>query len=338
MKRTIVALFLCLFAIHASGQQQLISDPEPRKAAIIGVVTDTDGAIISGATVTVEGSTQPDRHVETISGGDGSFVLDHLSPAVPYHVSVHAKGFLDWTSPTVTLHLGEQFDLSDIKLAVGLVETTVSAISAEQLAVEQVKGAEKQRVMGIIPNFYVVYDQRFAPLSTKLKFQLALRASTDVATIAGVGLLAGIDQAADSTPGYQQGAKGYAQRFGATYADGVSGILIGGAILPSLLHQDPRYFYQGTGTKKSRALHAISAPFMAKSDKGKWEFNYSSIGGDLASGALSNAYYPQKDRGPGLVFGGLAIATGGRIANALAQEFILHKLTSHSDANSAPND
>ena len=33
--------------------------------------------------------------------------------------------------------------------------------------------------------------------------------------------------------------------------------MIGGAILPSLLHQDPRYFYQGSGTKKSRALHAL---------------------------------------------------------------------------------
>jgi hypothetical protein len=69
---------------------------------------------------------------------------------------------------------------------------------------------------------------------------------------------------------------------------------------------------------------------MAKSDKGNWEFNYSSIGGDLAGAALSNIYYPPKDRGPGLVFGGAAIATGGRIANALAQEFIFRKLTSHS--------
>jgi len=337
MKRTIGALFFCLFAIHASGQQQLISSPEPRTAAITGVVTDTDGGSIPGATVTVEGSTDQDRHIET-SSGDGSFVLDHLSPAVPYHVSVHAKGFLDWTSSTVTLHPGEQFDLSDVKLAVGVVETTVSAISAEQLAVEQVKGAEQQRVLGIVPNFYVVYDQRFAPLSTKLKYQLALRAATDVVSIAGAGLLAGIDQASDNVPSYQQGAKGYGQRFGAAYADGVSDIFIGGAILPSLLRQDPRYFYQGTGTKKSRALHAISAPFMAKSDKGKWEFNYSSIGGDLASGALSNLYYPQKDRGPGLVFGGAALATGGRIANALAQEFIFRKFTSHSDANSNPKD
>jgi hypothetical protein len=327
--KVVAALFLCFFSLHASAQQQLVSGPEPRTATIVGVVTDTDGSIIPGATVTAEGSTQQDRRIAG-STGDGSFVLDRISPSVEYRVTVHAKGFLDWTSPIVNLKPGEQFDLSEVKLAVGLVETTVSAVSTEELAIEQVKGAEKQRVFGIVPNFYVVYDQRFAPLSTKLKYQLALKASTDVVSFAGAGLLAGINQASDSAPSYQQGAKGYGQRFGAAYASSVSTIFIGGAILPSLLHQDPRYFYQGTGTKKSRALHAMSAPFMAKSDKGNWEFNYSSIGGDLAGAALSNIYYPPQDRGPGLVFGGAAIATGGRIANALAQEFIFRKLTSHS--------
>ena len=103
--------------------------------------------------------------------------------------------------------------------------------------------------------------------------------------------LAGIDQAAD-TPNYVQGAKGYGERLGATYTDGFTDILIGGAVLPSLLHQDPRYFYQGTGTKKSRILHALSSPFICKGDNGRWQPNYSSVGGDLASGAISNAYYP----------------------------------------------
>jgi hypothetical protein len=76
--------------------------------------------------------------------------------------------------------------------------------------------------------------------------------------------------------------------------------MIGGAILPSLLHQDPRYFYQGTGTKKSRALHALSNSFVCKGDNGRRQPNYSSIGGDLASAAISNAYYPASNRGVGL--------------------------------------
>ena len=217
--------------------------------------------------------------------------------------------------------------MTEIHLSLADVATTVDAIMPEQLALQQLKAEEKQRILGVIPNFYVTYDKNPMPLTTKMKYQLALKAATDPVTIAGTAVLAGIYQAAD-TPNYVQGLKGYGQRFGATYTDGFTDIMIGGAILPSLLHQDPRYFYQGTGTKKSRALHAIAAPFEAKGDNGQWQFNYSSIGGDLASGALSNLYYPPSNRGASLVFTGALITTAGRIANALAQEFILHKITS----------
>jgi hypothetical protein len=137
-----------------------------------------------------------------------------------------------------------------------------------------------------------VYDSKDAvPLSTKLKFKLAMRVTVDPVTIAGVGFLAGMQQAGD-TPNYVQGAKGYGQRFGADAADGVSDILIGGAVLPSLLHQDPRYFYQGTGTATSRLKHALISPFVCRGDNGKPQINFSSLGGDLASSALSNTYYP----------------------------------------------
>jgi hypothetical protein len=213
-------------------------------------------------------------------------------------------------------------ELTDIKLVVGEVETSVNAVDPEQLAIQQVKNEEKQRIFGVIPNFYTSYDETFVPLSAKLKFQLAFKASTDAVSISAAAFLAGINQAAD-TPNDVQGAKGYGQRFGAAYATGVSDILIGGAVLPSLLHQDPRYFYQGTGTKKSRALHAISSPFIAKGDNSSWQLNYSSDGGDLASGALSNLYYPSSNRGASSVFTNALITTGGRMANALAQESAL---------------
>jgi hypothetical protein len=322
-------LFVCLFSICAQGQ--LISAPEPQTAAIIGAVTDTDDAVIPGATVTVDGPT-PEDHYASTSTGDGSFVIDHLRPSVSYHVMVVAQGFTSWTSPAVTLSPGQQRDLTNVKLTISAIETSVTAIDPEQLALEQVQNQEKQRVFGIIPNFYVTYDPQFVPLSTKLKYRLAFRAATDVVSIGAAAFLAGIDQASDDRPNYVQGAKGYGQRFGAAYANGVTDVLIGGAVLPSLLHQDPRYFYQGTGTKKSRALHAISAPFIAKGDNGKWQFNYSSIGGDLATGAIANAYYPDKDRGVSLVFSSAAITTGGRMVNALAQEFLYRRLTSHSKA------
>jgi hypothetical protein len=159
-----------------------------------------------------------------------------------------------------------------------------------------------------------------------MKFQLALRMSTDPVTAAGVALVSAGRQAANS-PRYGQGWGAYGERFGATAADGFSDIMIGGAILPSLLHQDPRYFYQGTGTAGSRIRHALFSPFVAKGDNGKWMPNYSSIGGDLASSALSNVYYPRSNRGIGLVFGNFALGTAERVGASLAQEFILGKFT-----------
>ncbi|HWJ48615.1 MAG TPA: hypothetical protein VNS62_13240, partial [Candidatus Udaeobacter sp.] len=189
------------------------------------------------------------------------------------------------------------------------------------------KVAETQRVFGIIPNFYVVYDPSPVPLTTKLKFQLAMKTSTDIVTIVGVGVLAAINQAGD-TPDYGQGMKGYSQRFGAAAADGLSDIMIGGAILPSLLHQDPRYYYQGTGSNKSRALHALSSPFVCRGDNGRRQPNYSSVGGDLGSAALSNLYYPQSNRGANLVFENFFISTGERMVSSVVQEFVLGRLTS----------
>ena len=104
--------------------------------------------------------------------------------------------------------------------------------------------------------------------------------------------------------------------------------MIGGAILPSLLHQDPRYYYQGTGSNKSRALHALSSPFVCRGDNGRRQPNYSSVGGDLGSAALSNLYYPQSNRGASLVFENFFISTGERMVSSVVQEFVLGRLTS----------
>jgi hypothetical protein len=202
-----------------------------------------------------------------------------------------------------------------------------SPASLPEIAAEQLKIEEKQRIFGIIPNFYAVYDHYAVPLTAKLKFRLALKTSIDPVTIAGVAFISGIYQAVDH-PDYVQGAKGYGERFGSVAADGSIDIMVGGAILPSLLHQDPRYFYQGTGTKKSRALHAMSNAFVCKGDNGRRQPAYSTIGGDLASASLSNAYYPASDRGAGLVFNNFLINTGERMLTSLVQEFILGKLTS----------
>jgi hypothetical protein len=150
----------------------------------------------------------------------------------------------------------------------------------------------------------------------------------DPVTIAFVGGAAGVQQAQNHFEGYGQGAQGYAKRFGAGFADTVSGTFIGGAILPSLLKQDPRYFYKGTGSKTARILYAIANAVICKGDNRRWQANYSGILGSLAAGGISNLYYPAQDRdGAALTFENAALGIGGSAISNLFQEFVVKKLT-----------
>jgi Carboxypeptidase regulatory-like domain len=299
--------------------------PAPERGQITGTVTDANGDSLSGATVVLTGPALAGPR--TLLSGDTGFFAFAGVDAGTYNVSISAKGFTGWASHPVIVNPGQYVILTGCELRIAAALTSVSVSdSSEEIATEQVRVEEQQRVFGIFPNFYVAYDHDAAPLTTKLKFHLALKTSSDPVTMAGVGVLAAINQAAD-VPNYGQGWKGYGERTGASAADGLSDIMIGGAILPSLLHQDPRYFYQGTGTKKSRVLHALSSPFACKGDNGQLQPNYSSVGGDLASAALSSAYYPASNRGAGLVFENLTISTGERMLSSLIQEFLLHRFT-----------
>jgi hypothetical protein len=320
-------LTLAAIAIAVPLAAQDVSAPKPETGHITGTVTDVNDDPVPSATVVLEGPA-PAAPRTVVSNDNGFFEFSDLAPGIAYHVTISAPGFGTWPSPAVILKPGETLILTGSKLQIAQAQTTVSVIySAEEVATEQVKIEEQQRVLGIIPNFYVVYDQHAEPLTAKLKFRLAFRTSIDPFTITGVGVLAAINQAGD-TPNYGQGWGAYGERYGAAAADGISDIMIGGAILPSLLHQDPRYFYQGTGTNKSRALHALFSPFVCRGDNGRPQPNYSTIGGDLFSAALANAYYPASDRGARQTFDTVLINTAERMFTALAQEFIVGKLTS----------
>lgn len=310
---------------HGSAEAQSVATG-PRPGSISGTVTDLNDDIILGATVVLEGPVAADRRTVVVND-KGNFIFEGLKPGTPYHVTISGGGFITWNSPALILKPGQYMFLTGCQLRIsGGVTLVIVHASPEQIAVEQVKVEEQQRVFGFIPNFYVVYDHNAVPLTTKLKFKLALRVSVDPVTFAGAAFMAGIDQAARN-PNYVEGAKGYGQRIGAVYTGGFTDIMVGGAILPSLLHQDPRYFYQGTGTKMSRTLHALSNSFVCKGDNGRRQPNYSSIGGDLASAAISNAYYPASNRGVGHTFESFSIDTSERLVSSLVQEFVLHKFT-----------
>lgn len=309
-------------------QAQAVQSRETPQGQISGTVVDVKGDAVSGATVILTRSPESTDRRTAVTTGNGFFQFDAVTPAVPYYITIDADGFAEWTSPAITLDPGQVKPLGGIALRIATQNTTMQVTyDPIQTATEQFKNEQTQRIFGFIPNFYTSFDgENAARLTTKMKFDLALKVSYDPVTIAGVGLLASLRQAADS-PHYPQGAKGYGERFGATAADGFTDIMVGGAILPSLLHQDPRYFYQGTGTTRSRLRHAILSAFIAKGDNGRWQPNYSSVGGDLASAAISNLYFPKSNRGGGLVLSQFALGTGERIAADVAQEFLLGRFT-----------
>jgi len=320
LRLTLLAVTLLVVPVVA----QRPDSPETQPGHIVGTVTDVNNDPIPRATVVLDGPVPIDRRM-VVTNDNGFFDLHDVRPGIPYQVTISAKGFAAWTS-SVALQPG-QYTVLESKLRIEEVRTTVTVTpSSEEIAAQQVRAEVQQRVFGIIPNFYVVYDPNPAPLTTKLKFKLAFKVVTDPITFLGIAFLSGVQQAGD-TPDYGQGAAGYGERFGANTADAFTDVMIGGAILPSLLHQDPRYFYQRTGTNKSRARHALLSPFVCKGDNGKWQPNYSSLGGDLASSAISNAYYPKSNRGLGLTFGNFATGTAERAVSGLLQEFVMGKLT-----------
>ncbi len=196
-----------------------------------------------------------------------------------------------------------------------------------EVAEAEIKEQEKQRVLGLIPNFYVSYLHDAAPLTSKQKFELAWRTTVDPVNFALIGAIAGIEQAQNDFSAYGQGAQGYGMRYGAAYADSAIGTFIGSAMLPSLLKQDPRYFYKGNGSTRSRILYAIANSVICKGDNKHWQANYSGIIGSIAAGGISNLYYPAQDRGAALTFENAFIGIGETAAVNLLQEFLIRKLT-----------
>ena len=195
-------------------------------------------------------------------------------------------------------------------------QATSSSASESQL-----KAEEKQRLLGIMPAFNTVESGEAVPLRPSQKFSLWYHAAIDPFTFGISGVDAGIEQAENTYPEYGQGAAGFGKRFGSSYADNVDGNFWGNAVLPVLLHQDPRYFRLGHGSAKHRLGYAALSTVRCKSDSGKWEPNVSNVGGNLIGGAISNLYYPASDRGVALIFERGLTVTGEGAFGAFAFEF-----------------
>ena len=293
--------------------------------SISGTVLDQSGAPVAGAQVMLISENQAPN--QQIAGDDGQFSFTDVASGA-FQLTFSAAGLAGQTISGV-LQSGENYVAPQISLHVA---TALTSVRVEPPPVEvaeiQIKEQEKQRVLAVMPNFYVSYVPNAVPLTPKQKFELASRMVIDPFTFGLTGVVAGAEQAKDRFSDYGQGAQGYGKRFGAAYAGIVSSTFIGSAILPSILKQDPRYFYKGTGTKRSRLLYALANSVICKGDNRQWQPNYSNIAGSLIAGGLSNFYYPKSDRNRvGFVFENTAIGIGETAFLDVLQEFFIRKLT-----------
>src|SRR3984957_7253363 len=312
------------------------SDPAQRLPGIInGAVVDQTGAAVAGAEVKL--TREPPSQNRTVSTAeDGQFSLLNIEPG-PFQLTISFPGFAPQTFSGI-LHPGQTFAVPRIALIVAAASTEMRVTPATvDIAQDEIKVEEQQRVFGVIPNFYVTYVANAAPLTPRQKFQLAWKTSIDPVSFGVNAIVAGVEQSQNDFGGYGQGAKGYAERYGAAYGNFVIGTYIGSAILPSILKQDPRYFYKGTGTKRSRILNALAQSVICKGDNGHWQANYSGLIGGLAASGISNIYYAPKDRdGLGFTFENTLIGIGTTAVTNLLQEFVIRKLTQSRPGRQAP--
>ena len=207
--------------------------------------------------------------------------------------------------------------------------------SEHQEAQKEVKEEEKQRMLGVVPNFNTVIGGHAVPLSPSEKWNLAFHSAVDPFVFVSAGLVAGLGEAQDAHQGWW-GPSGYFKRWGAAYADDFDGDMLGNALFPILFHQDARYYRKGSGPApgqalepghnageyklRHRMLYAIATTVICKGDNGKWEPSYSNVLGNLAAGGISNLYYPAYERGAVLTIeNGLTVTAEGAVGSILVE-------------------
>lgn len=349
-------LALCMVPASAVGQQRIVaggvggrsladaplrnSDPQSSpeqtpptegSANVAGTVLDASGACVPGAEVSLaHGDGTQLRTVA--SEADGEFDFAKIPPGA-YIVIVNAKGFALFTSAEFVVTVQQAYEVPNVSLSIASASIEMTVRPTDIIAAGQIRAEEKQRLIGFFPNFYTSYIYDAAPLTAKQKFSLATRGTFDPVAMIGVGIAAGVEQATNAYAGYGQGAEGYSKRFAAKFVDGRSSDFLTHAVFPSLLHQDPRYYYQGSGSVKSRLIHAVSSAFVTRSDRGRTVPNYSFWLADISSGALSNLYYPKANRGAHLVFTNTAVGLAGRVGTNLLREFLSKRLTTNASGS-----
>jgi hypothetical protein len=322
----------CTVAALAQGPEPVPEAPQATgNAGVAGVVKDVGGTPVDGATVVLTQSAGTRRQVE--SDDEGNFRLGGL-PTGTFTLTISADGFATLTVP-VTVSTQDVKVLPPFVLRIATAKFQVDAISQKELADQQLKVEEQQRILGVFPNFYVAYDPNTVPLTQTQKLKLAWRSVIDPEVFVVVGLGAGFNQAIQAPIEWKQDFTGYMQRYGAGYAGAVAGAGLSGVVFPGVFHQDPRYFFKGTGTKKERLNWALKQVVEQRDDKGKWRPAYSNTLGGLASSVVEVAIYPHQTTAWGPTIGAqLGINFAAEAFGNIMEEFVVPKL--HRKGRAAP--
>jgi Carboxypeptidase regulatory-like domain len=338
---------------HSRSTIKIVSEPEGQVSAqsgeqgtsaqslngdisgsIRGTVLDEQGTGIPGARIILNNVITLEQYNLT-SAGNGEFTFSEIPPGT-YSLIVDAEGFAPYTSSKITLTAQQTYEVPNVQLSIATQKAEVTVRPPEVIARMQIKAEEKQRLLGFIPQYHTSYVWDAAPLNAKQKFSLTTREFLDPVSLIGAGATAGVQQANNSFSGYGQGALGYGTRFAAALGNDLVSSYLSQAVFPSIFHQDPRYFYQGSGSTRSRLWHALSWAVIARSDRGHLMPNYSFLLGDLTAGAVSNLYYPPANRGAGVVLTNFAIGVASQAGKDVLREFLFKRLTKNVPGDGKP--
>lgn len=321
-------------ALLCTGLLFLPAQTSHPSGSIHGVVVDRQGQVCEGARASLLFAGEPAPRT-AVTDSEGRYLFGEL-PAGAFTLTISSDGFTPGTV-TATLADGQSYEAPPVTLAVtAQAEVEVSATQTE-IALAQFHLEERQRVLGVMPNFFVSYTPDAPALTRRQKFHLAWANQRDPVTIATLALTAGIEQSSNDDPSWGQGPGGYAHRYAVAYADDLTGTFLGSALLPSLFHQDPRFFFKPDGTRSERILYALRSELLCRGDNGRSQFNYSGLLGSLASAGITRYLYPATSRhGLSLTFQSIAIGKATGAAQNIFQELFGQKLTRRGLGSSQP--
>src|SRR5262249_15942996 len=234
----VCVMLLCSAIVTAA---QLAADEQLASGTITGIVTDETGAPIPAATVTWSQDGSGSMRAATDANGQFSFSSE---PTGPYHLAVSSPGFADEMVSGIVPPTGTE-QLQTIRLRVAFSAISVDVRPTVVIAEEQIKEQEQQRVLGVLPNYYIVYRSDAVPLSAKQKFELFRTSILEPADFVFTGIVAGVQQLRNDYSGFGREEVSYVKRYAAFYASIFTRSAIEQALLPSMLKQDPRYFFRG---------------------------------------------------------------------------------------------